>query len=477
MKIAFVDFSEKQYRIESAYQIPLGGSQSGLCYLAEVLAKAGHEVFFFSRTLGSAISLQVHCLNLEDVPDTIFKSLDAIVVINTTYLANTLRSNLADHTSLVLWTGHAHDQAAIQELQFPEVACSYDAIVLVSHWQKQCICQSLDVQPDRTFVIGQAIAPSFTNLFPRNATILGHKTTPPTLFYTSTPFRGLDLLLSVFPKIQAAISGARLHIFSSMQVYQYQQGKDQAKFGHLYDQCREMDGVEYFGSIPQPELAQKLQSATALVYPNTFAETSCIAVMEAMASGCHVITSDLGALPDTTAGFAPLIPVSEDWETYQQQFTQATIETLQKQINDPGQTENHLRQQVDFVNNHYVWSKRAEEWIALLSGLRAYRAFMQQDYKRAIVLYNDAIETFPQITSNYWYLGLSLLLNLEVEEAYWIWTAALLSSDSEGLSLRQKQLMQVLEQGLNHCYNHNHSQGEDLLQQAIINLFTGKNEL
>jgi glycosyltransferase involved in cell wall biosynthesis len=125
--------------------------------------------------------------------------------------------------------------------------------------------------------------------------------------------------------------------------------------------------VEYIGSLPQPELAGQLRAASVLAYPNTFAETSCIAVLEAMASGCRVVTSDLGALPETCAGFAPLIPLNGDRAIYLNHFVEETVRVLQElAAPDTAGLESFLRRQLEHIDQTATWPMRAQEWIARL---------------------------------------------------------------------------------------------------------------
>ncbi len=101
----------------------------------------------------------------------------------------------------------------------------------------------------------------------------------------------------------------RLKVFSSLKVYQATEDRDE--WEPLCRRCAETAGVKYVGSLTQPELARELRSVNILGYPNTFAETSCISVMEALASGCLVLTSNWGYLPETTASFARFISLSQ----------------------------------------------------------------------------------------------------------------------------------------------------------------------
>jgi len=153
----------------------------------------------------------------------------------------------------------------------------------------------------------------------------------------------------------------KLKVFSSMKVYQAKSEEEDASFGELYQVCRETDGLKLVGSIPQPELAKSLKSIAVLTYPNTFPETFCIAAVEAMASGAVVVSSHLGALPETTAGYAKLIPVGEELSLYPQRFVEAVLETLNDFQNKPREFESFLRAQVNYVNTHCTWTNRAEE--------------------------------------------------------------------------------------------------------------------
>lgn len=493
MRIAFVDFSPRDYKVESVYRIPVGGSESALCYLAEALATQGHDVFLLNNTSESGISCGVMCLPLSDVPHQLLRSLDVLIVLNMAGEGVNLRSLLGEDTRLLLWTGHTEDQPAVQGLQSSTEREVYDGIALVSEWQRDCFHRHFGIHPARTRVLRNAIGPAFCRLFSDSTAILPQKSQPPVLAYTSTPFRGLDILLEVFPRIRREVPGTRLKVFSSMKVYALSEADDESQYGQLYRKCRETEGVEYLGSLPQPELARELRSVMILAYPNTFAETSCIAVMEAMASGCHIVTSNLGALPETTAGFARLISVEGDWEAYKERFVGETVGALRECISpDTTAAETHLRRQVSHVNRSYTWSVRAQEWVDWLSSIcaqpsgtdsamplespatvsaglqqQAYHCLIQGESTQAATLYEQAIEACPSIMSNYWYLGLLSLLQGQQVEAQSTWMLAMMNGEPDQIKMWASELIQVLQAEYERQKKLSDYQTAGLIQQCI----------
>ena len=368
MKLAFGDFSGWDFHAASVASSPLGGSHSAACYLAQELARAGHEVYFFSHTTAPGLHAGVHCRAWSATPPETLRALglEVFICILSPGQGVLLRQILGPATRLILWNQHRCDQPAIQPLRDPLERGSYDGFVFVSEWQRQEFLTHFAVPPERSTVLGNAIAPAFQSLFPPAAPILPQKAAPPLLAYTSTPFRGLDLLLAAFPALRAAVPGLRLRVFSSMQVYRVPERADQAEYGPLYERCRATPGVEYIGSLPQAALARELQAVTVFAYPNSFPETSCIALLEALASGCRVITSALGALPETAAGYARLIAVERSREEYLRAFIAASIEVLHESLRGGPTLETALRRQVEHFTTHATWSQRAAAWMAWL---------------------------------------------------------------------------------------------------------------
>lgn len=92
MRIAFADFTNRDDKVESAYQMALGGSESALCYLAEALAQHGHEVFLVNHTSAPGISRGVMRLPFEAVSVQLLQPLDALIVLNLARQGMQLRS-------------------------------------------------------------------------------------------------------------------------------------------------------------------------------------------------------------------------------------------------------------------------------------------------------------------------------------------------------------------------------------------------
>lgn len=353
MRIGFVNFSSLVYDVSTPYKKPMGGSESAMCYLAAAMAKNKHNVILFTTLSKKTKTLGVSCIPEKYLFENL-GNLDILVVQNSPLQGHQLKSSLPKNTKLVLWTQHDSDQPAVESLNDLNVVKSYDAFVLISDYQLNNYINKFNINSKKCVVLRNAISPVFENLFKKGESTLTKKSDPPILTYTSTPFRGLNILIQMFPSIKNISRNVRLKVFSSLGTYHVDKEVDERSYGSLYDSCRNTEGVDYIGSVSQTRLAKELIKTSILAYPNTFPETSCIAVMEAMAAGCLVVTSRLGALPETTAGFGKLIDIDGDWQKYGNLFIREVLNFLYNPQD--------MSKQVEYINKNYVWSKRAKEW-------------------------------------------------------------------------------------------------------------------
>jgi tetratricopeptide (TPR) repeat protein len=359
LRIGWASFYPRPFRTQTPYEQPLGGSESALCYLAEALAARGQDVFLLTAGGETGPSRGVACLPLSPAGLRQLPDLDVLIVQNLAGQGQALRAALGRRTRLLYWTGHGVEQPAVQALRDPAERAAYDGFVFVSDWQRRRYHSVFGLEPARTVVLRNGISPAFQDLFSPGESVRAAKAQPPVLAYTSTPDRGLDLLLEAFPRIRELVPGATLEVFSGMGLYGFSATEDQARFGPLYERCRATAGVDYVGPVPQPELAQRLRRAAVLAYPNTVPETSCIAVLEALAASCVVVSSAWGALPETGAGFARLVSVEGGRAAYLDWFVAEVVAAL----NTREEQEDQLQRQVAQVGQDSTWAGLARHWL------------------------------------------------------------------------------------------------------------------
>ena len=265
----------------------------------------------------------------------------------------------ADFTkTTVYWNQLSYDQQAVQWLSDPKNVEMIDQFVFVSHWQAEQYRKLFNIPGYKTHVIKNAHSGVGQRASGNREKVK--------LCYTSTPWRGLDVLLDAWELLKPTDS--ELHIFSSTKIYGTEFAKEsELMYQELYDRCKELPGVIYRGSIANEELRKELPSFDILAYPCTFEETSCIAVIEALSAGLRVLTSSIGALPETTEGWAKMYSYLANSDLHAGHF--ATL--LGEEIDHikRGKLDTILQNQVNVYANRWHWDVRVWEWIGYLNKL------------------------------------------------------------------------------------------------------------
>lgn len=125
--------------------------------------------------------------------------------------------------------------------------------------------------------------------------------------YTSSPDRGLDIVLECWPEIVRRVPGATLaHCYGPWYDMVAEVSPAIAEHRRGFKDKSDYEGVESVGHLGQQKLATLMRSSLVWVAPSyfsvgkcKFSETSCISAMEAQAAGLRIVASRWGALQET----------------------------------------------------------------------------------------------------------------------------------------------------------------------------------
>jgi glycosyltransferase involved in cell wall biosynthesis/SAM-dependent methyltransferase len=304
---------------DSLAEQSLGGSETAALCLMRDLAALGHSVFAFTNTDKPEIYNRVIYFPLDRFREFASTVPHDVCVVQRVpeWFALNMESKLN-----VVW---CHDLALGRaSARTRGASWNIDKMAVVSDFMAQQYIDVYKLPPEQIYVTRNGID---LDLFPREGSI---KRDPKALVYTSRPERGLDVLLErILPELLKRDPEFKLHIAG----YDNQVPKLASFYGELADKIDAFgDRVVFEGHLTKKKLYQLYAKCGCLVYPtpsprmDTFREVSCITLMEAMASGLPVVTSDLGALPETLAkGAGTLIKGDPQSDEYVSDFCDAVM--------------------------------------------------------------------------------------------------------------------------------------------------------
>lgn len=257
----------------------------------------------------------------------------------------------------ILWNHHSYDQPAIKNYQNKELLKKIQYFVYVSNWQYEKYRYHFHIPESCSLVIRNAIESIELKVKPSKIRLI----------YTSTPWRGLDVLLDAFSLLDR--DDVELDIYSSTIIYGtkfYEQ--NDIHFQNLFQRAKSLKNVNYHGYATNEDIRQALQQSHIFAYPCTWEETSCLSAIEAGMAGLNLVTTNLGALYETINTWGRLVNYDSNKVNLAKKFAHA----LNKAIDEywTKETQKRLEEQHIYYKKFYSWDNRINEWRNFLTQIK-----------------------------------------------------------------------------------------------------------
>lgn len=364
----------------------MGGSETMAWEMARRLAKLGHKVRLYG-----------HCTpRMEGVFEGVqfldaskYRNLKCDVLVASRDPSAVDDAHNVQATARLLWVHDVHCYDALNEQR----ALRIDKILCLSNWHKGYFLRCYpSLSADQIEVTRNGIALERFGLL-KTATFdievdfleakakqAMEKRNPHKAIWSSSPDRGLQTAIDVWPSIRKEVPDAELHIFYGFgnweKAARMSQNTDQIRvINHLKHLSKNTAGVILRERVNQVELARKMMSAGVWFYPTWFSETSCISAMEAQAAGLRIVTSPIAALVETVGDRGAMVstktlsldPIATiQGEEYRGKLIKACVASMLAP--DTGLLRADLRQ---YAAEHFGLDTLAADWSKMLTELVA----------------------------------------------------------------------------------------------------------
>lgn len=367
MHLAFVDITYGYTADRPDTGESLGGTTSAVCFTARALVAAGVQCTFFNRITTPTSAHGIRSLPLAALAEECTKSHYTAFIFCGRWIAGMVQLIKANtKASLIAWM---HESSFGNPLV--PIVPEFDGVSYVSEWQQR-INQPHAQAHWKQVVIRNAMNPAASVLYAAGESIGASKSEPILLLFSGTAPRGVMHIAPMLEVLRTKQSAFTLELYCNTNPSGHAT-QDEKYITWL----RSLPHVTHVGMVGQKELVQRMKHASILVAPNPWPETSCIAMIEAMAAGLSVVTTNRAVLPETAAGFARHIavdnaddPVRFDMHVPPQAFAESVSEAMDEYRLNPAATEQKLRTQIDYCLANYQWQQRVKPWIYFLKSFQ-----------------------------------------------------------------------------------------------------------
>ncbi len=279
MNILFSDATDN-HNPKEINSRPTGGILTSLTLVPKYLASKGHEVYVFSEYGKTEIVDGVHYVE----PNAAIPKWDVAV-----FNRNVIPADFVDYSKSIgaknIWW--LHDVVQLSYLDDATYK-RMDRIVALSEYCRDTYSNFYSLDPNKFSLIPNGVDTSL--YYPGE-----YEDRDPNLWImASAPVKGMLPVPALYDNLRRHLPGLDFRIFSNQSLH----GKPNRPEHDSFLRHMASKGARIQAPIPPTQLAELLRKAWCMVLPNTYPEICSNLLLQAQASGCPVLTSDIGANPE-----------------------------------------------------------------------------------------------------------------------------------------------------------------------------------